>query len=163
MATFDEDEILGKAYDRRLAARLLTYLTPYRRLTALAIALLVGAFLLELVQPYLIKIAIDDHMATRDLQGLGRVALAYLAALLGAFGCRYLEQYVMNLVGQRVMYDLRQELFAHLLRQNMRFFTRNPIGRLMTRVTSDVDVLSEMFSAGVVSIIEDVLKLLGSW
>jgi ATP-binding cassette subfamily B protein len=100
-------------------------------------------------------------MATRDLDGLGRLALAYLAALLGAFGCRYLEQYVMNLVGQRVMYDLRQELFAHLLAQNMRFFTRNPIGRLMTRVTSDVDVLSEMFSAGVVSIIEDVLKLLG--
>jgi ATP-binding cassette subfamily B protein len=161
MATLDEDEILGKAYDRRLAARLLTYLTPYRRLTALAVALLIGAFLLELAQPYLIKIAIDDHMATRNLTGVARVALAYFLALLGAFGCRYLEQYIMNLVGQRVMYDLRQQLFSHLLDQNMRFFTKNPIGRLMTRVTNDVDVLSEMFSAGVVSIIEDVLKLVG--
>ncbi|HWN81413.1 MAG TPA: ABC transporter ATP-binding protein, partial [Candidatus Udaeobacter sp.] len=161
MATLDEDEILGKAYDRRLAARLLTYLRPYRRLTALAIVLLVGAFLLEIVQPYLVKMAIDDHMAKRDLPGVARVSIAYLAALLGAFGCRYLEQYVMNLVGQRVMFDLRQQLFSHLLEQNIRFFTKNPIGRLMTRVTSDVDVLSELFSAGVVSIIEDILKLLG--
>jgi ATP-binding cassette, subfamily B, multidrug efflux pump len=161
MATLDEDEILGKAYDRRLAARLLTYLGPYRRLTWIAIALLVGAFLLELVQPYLVKMAIDDHIAKHDLPGVGRIALVYLAALLGAFGCRYLEQYVMNLVGQRVMYDLRQQLFSHLLAQNVRFFTKNPIGRLMTRVTNDVDVLSEMFSAGVVSIIEDILKLLG--
>jgi ATP-binding cassette subfamily B protein len=161
MATIDDDEVLGKAYDRRLAARLLTYLQPYRRLTALAIALLVGAFLLEIVQPYLVKMAIDDHMAKRDLPGVARIAIAYLAALLGAFGCRYLEQYVMNLVGQRVMFDLRQQLFSHLLEQNIRFFTKNPIGRLMTRVTSDVDVLSEMFSAGVVSIIEDILKLVG--
>jgi ATP-binding cassette, subfamily B, multidrug efflux pump len=161
MATFDDDEILGKAYDQRLASRLLTYVRPYRRLVLAAVALLVGASLLELLQPYLVKVAVDDHVARRNLPGVGRIALLYFGALLGAFVCRYVELYVMNLVGQRVMADLRRQLFAHLLRQNVRFYTRNPIGRLMTRVTSDVDVLNEMFTAGLVSILEDVLKLTG--
>ena len=161
MATFDDDEILGKAYDRRLMARLLTYLRPYRRPVALSIACLTGAFALELVQPYLIKVAIDDHIARSDAPGVARIALLYFGALLGAFLSRYGELYLMNLVGQRVMYDLRMQLFSHLMRLNVRFFTRNPVGRLMTRVTSDVDVLNEMFTAGVVSIIEDVAKLAG--
>ncbi len=161
MAHFDEDEILGKAYDSRLMRRLLTYLRPYRRLVALSIVLLTGAFLLELAQPYLVKIAIDEHIGRGDAAGIGRIALLYFAALAGTFACRYGELYVMNLVGQRVMVDLRMQIFGHLLRQSVRYFTRNPVGRLMTRVTSDVDVLNEMFTAGVVAVIEDVLKLAG--
>lgn len=161
MATFDEDEILGKAYDRRLMGRLMTYLRPYRGLVALSIVLLTAAFLLELAQPYLVKIAIDEHVKRGDTAGLARVALLYFGALMGTFLFRYGELYVMNLVGQKVMYDLRMQIFGHLLRQGVRYFTRNPVGRLMTRVTSDVDVLNEMFTAGVVAVIEDVLKLLG--
>jgi len=161
MATIDEDEILGRAYDRRLMTRLLTYLRPYRRQVVLAVICLLGGFLLELAQPYLVKVAIDDHIARGDTAGIGRLAFLYLGALVGAFLFRYGELYLMSLVGQRVMYDLRAELFSHLLKLNVRFFTRNPVGRLMTRVTSDVDVLNEMFTAGVVSILEDVLKLAG--
>ncbi len=161
MATFDEDEVLGKAYDRRLMGRLLTYLRPYRRLVALAVLCLTGGFLLELLQPYLVKVAIDAHIARGDAPGVARLAVIYFAALLGAFFFRYAELYLMTLVGQRVMYDLRMQLFNHLLKLNIRFFTRNPVGRLMTRVTNDVDVLNELFSAGVVSIIEDLGKLTG--
>lgn len=161
MATFDEDEVLGRAYDRRLMRRLLTYLRPYRRLVALAVVCLTAGFLLELLQPYLVKVAIDDHITRGDMAGVGRLALLYLAALLSAFLFRYGELYLMSLVGQRVMYDLRMQLFTHLLKLNVRFFTRNPVGRLMTRVTNDVDVLNELFSAGVVSIIEDLGKLSG--
>jgi ATP-binding cassette subfamily B protein len=161
MATFDEDEILGRAYDRRLMARLLGYLRPYRRQVAVAVVCLLGGFLLELAQPYLVKVAIDEHIARGDAAGVARLAFLYLGALVGAFFFRYAELYLMSLVGQRVMYDLRAELFSHLLKLNVRFFTRNPVGRLMTRVTSDVDVLNEMFTAGVVSIVEDLLKLAG--
>jgi len=161
MAPIDEDEILGRAYDRRLMGRLLTYLRPYRRLVVLSIVLLTAAFLLELAQPYLVKVAIDDHVKRGDPAGLARIAFLYCGALLGTFLFRYGELYVMNLVGQKVMYDLRMQIYGHLLRQGVRYFTRNPVGRLMTRVTSDVDVLNEMFTAGVVAVIEDVLKLAG--
>ncbi len=161
MATMDDDEILGRAYDRRLMSRLLTYLRPYRRLVAISIGLLTAAFLLELAQPYLVKVAIDEHLKRGNPEGLARIALLYFGTLLGTFFFRYGELYVMNLVGQKVMYDLRMQIYEHLLRQGVRFFTRNPVGRLMTRVTSDVDVLNEMFTAGVVAVIEDVLKLAG--
>ncbi len=161
MATIDEDEVLGRAYDGRLMRRLLTYLHPYRRQVVLSVILLTAAFLLELAQPYLVKIAIDDYIKPGDMPGFARIAILYLGALIGTFLFRYGELYVMNLVGQRVMYDLRMQIFSHLLRQSVRYFTRHPVGRLMTRVTSDVDVLNDMFTAGVVSIIEDVLKLIG--
>jgi ATP-binding cassette, subfamily B, multidrug efflux pump len=108
-----------------------------------------------------VKLAIDRYIATGDLAGLDRVALAFLAILLGSFTLEYLQTWVLNMTGQRIMFDMRTEIYEHLQRLDMRFFDRNPVGRLMTRVTTDVDVLNDMFTAGVVSIFGDVFTLLG--
>src|SRR5690606_1692385 len=111
--------------------------------------------------PYLTKVAIDEHIATGDMQGLQQVALLYLFALVFSFALEYLQTWTMQNVGQRIMYDLRMQLYGHLQRLDLRFYDRNPVGRLMTRVTSDVDVLNELFSAGVIAIFGDVFTLAG--
>ena len=156
-----EDEAIGKAYDARLMRRLLEYLRPYRWQVAVALAALVGASALQLTQPYLVKLAIDRYIASRDLAGLDRVALAYVAVLAGAFGFEYLQTYIMQMTGQRIMSDLRMRIYAHLQRLDLAFYDRNPVGRLMTRVTTDVDVLNDLFSSGVVSVFGDVFTLAG--
>ena len=156
-----EDDIIGKAYDSRLMRRLLGYLRPYWRSAAIALAAIIGHSVLQLAPPYLTKVAIDEHIATGDMLGLRQVALLYLVVLVTSFALEYLQTWTMQMVGQRIMYDLRMQLYGHLQRLDLRFYDRNPVGRLMTRVTSDVDVLNEMFSAGVIAIFGDVFTLAG--
>ena len=156
-----DDDILGKAYDARLMRRLLQYLRPYWRQVGVALgAILVGSAA-SLTQPYLIKVAIDRYIAAGRLDGLDRIALLYLAILVAAFGAEYVQTWSMQFTGQRIMFDLRMAIYGHLQRLDLRFYDRNPVGRLMTRVTSDVDVLNDLFTSGVVTVFSDVLTLMG--
>jgi ATP-binding cassette subfamily B protein len=156
-----EEEVLGKAYDSLLMRRLLRYLRPYRRSVAVALAAIIGNAGLQLAQPYLMKVAIDQHIATGELAGLDRIALLFLAILLGSFALEFLQTWLLQLTGQRIMFDLRLQIYGHLQRLDVGFYDRNPVGRLMTRVTTDVDVLNDMFTAGVVSIFGDIFMLIG--
>ncbi len=156
-----EEEVLGKAYDSVLMRRLLRYLWPYRLYAAVALASIICNSVLQLAQPYLMKVAIDRHIARADLAGLDRIALAFLGILLGSFALEYLQTWVLQMTGQRIMFDMRMQIYGHLQRIDVQFYDRNPVGRLMTRVTTDVDVLNDMFTAGVVSIFGDVFTLLG--
>ena len=156
-----EEEVLGKAYDAGLMRRLLGYLRPYRLQVAIALVAIIAASVLQLAQPWLMKVAIDRYIATGDLRGLDRIALAFLAILLGSFALEYVQTWILQMTGQRIMYDLRMQIYEHLQRLDLKFFDRNPVGRLMTRVTSDVDVLNDMFTAGVVSVFGDVFTLAG--
>ncbi len=161
MIGIHDEEVLGKAYDAALMRRLLTYLRPYWRQVLLAvIAIVIGAGA-ALVQPYLVKTAIDDHIAVGDLAGIDRLALLYFLVLVVAFAGEYVQTWTMQLTGQRIMFDLRMELYGHLQRLDVRYYDRNPVGRLMTRVTSDVDVLNDLFTSGVVTIFSDVFTLVG--
>jgi ATP-binding cassette, subfamily B, multidrug efflux pump len=156
-----DDEILGKAYDARLMRRLLTYLRPYWRSVLVAfIVIIIGAGV-SLAQPYLMKVAIDRYIATGNLEGMNRLAMIYLALLVVAFAAEYIQTWTMQLTGQRIMYDLRMSIYGHLQRLDLKFYDRNPVGRLMTRVTSDVDVLNDLFTSGVVTVFSDVLPLIG--
>jgi len=156
-----EEEVLGKAYDGRLMRRLLTYLRPYRPQVALAIVAIIGHACLELAPPYLTKVVIDRYIPARDVSGLGLVAAVYLTVLAASFALEYLQTWTMQLTGQRIMFDLRMQMMTHLQRLDLRFYDRNPVGRLMTRVTTDVDVLNDLFTAGVVSVFGDVFTLIG--
>jgi ATP-binding cassette, subfamily B, multidrug efflux pump len=156
-----DDEILGKAYDARLMRRLLGYLWPYRWQAALALAAIIVGSVLQLAPPYLMKQAIDQHIVTGRLEGIGVIAAQYLVVLLASFGLEYLQTWLMQMTGQRIMYDLRMEIYAHLQRLDLRFYDRNPVGRLMTRVTSDVDVLNDLFTSGVIAVFGDVFTLAG--
>jgi ATP-binding cassette, subfamily B, multidrug efflux pump len=156
-----EEDVLGKAYDGRLMRRLLTYLRPYRPQVALAIAAIVGHACLELAPPYLTKVVIDRYIPARDIAGLGTIAAIYIAVLAGSFALEYLQTWTMQATGQRIMFDLRMQMMTHLHRLDLRFYDRNPVGRLMTRVTTDVDVLNDLFTSGVVSVFGDVFTLIG--
>jgi ATP-binding cassette subfamily B multidrug efflux pump len=158
---FQEDEILGKAYDARLMRRLLTYLGPYRGVVAVAVVLLLLAAAAELAGPYFVKVAIDRYISSGDLGGLARISALYLLTLVLAAGIRYAQNYITQIVGQNVMYNIRMEMFAHLQRLSVAFFSRNPVGRLMTRITNDVDTLYEMVTSGVVTVFGDVFMLVG--
>jgi ATP-binding cassette, subfamily B, multidrug efflux pump len=160
MSQFD-DEILGKAYDGRLMRRLLGYLRPYAPQVVLALLAIIANAMLQLAPPYLTKIAIDTHIASGDMAGLRNVAALYLAVLVGSFALEFVQTWLMQMTGQRIMFDLRMQIYRHLQRLDVAFYDRNPVGRLMTRVTSDVDVLNDLFTAGVVAIFGDVFTLLG--
>src|SRR3954452_9001950 len=116
-----EEEILGKAYDARLMRRLLRYLRPYTTYVAIALTAIISASVLQLAQPYLMKLAIDRYIATGDVAGLNRVALAFLAVLIGSFTLEYLQTWVLNMTGQRIMFDMRSQIYEHLQRLDMRF------------------------------------------
>lgn len=161
MSTPHDDEILGKAYDARLMRRLLAYLRPYWRQVILALAAIVVGGASGLAQPYLMKVAIDQHIAVRQLDGLDGLALVYVGVLLFAFAAEYVQTWTMQMTGQRIMYDMRMAIYRHLQRLDLRFYDRNPVGRLMTRVTSDVDVLNDLFTSGVVTIFGDIFALVG--
>src|SRR3989442_5085910 len=161
MSGFHDDEVLGKAYAARLMRRLLAYLRPYWRQVAVAFVAIVAGAAAQLAQPYLIKTAIDRHIATGRLDGLDRLAVVYLLILIGAFGAEYIQTWTMQLTGQRIMFDLRMAIYRHLQRLDVRYYDRNPVGRLMTRVTSDVDVLNDLFTSGVVTVFGDVFLLVG--
>ena len=156
-----EPEVLGRAYDARLMRRLLGYLRPHRRSVGVALATIAAGSVLQLAQPWLTKVAIDDHIAPGDLDGLDRIALAFLLVLAGSFVLEYVQTWTMQMMGQRIMFDLRMEIHRHLQRLDLRFYDRNPVGRLMTRVTSDVDTLNELFTSGVVTVFRDVFMLAG--
>jgi len=156
-----DDEILGKAYDARLMRRLLQYLRPYWRSVALALVTIVVGGVASLVQPYLIKVAIDRYIAVRQLAGLNGLAALYLVVLVVAFAAEFIQTWTMQLTGQRIMFDLRMAIYGHLQKLDLRYYDRNPVGRLMTRVTSDVDVLNDLFTSGVVTVFGDVFALVG--
>lgn len=158
---FTDDEILGKAYDARLMRRLWAVSRPYRSVVLLTAVLFVPIAGLELLQPYLLKVAIDRHILPGDWPGLTWVVLAFLGTLILLYGLRAWQSYLTHLTGQRVIHDLRQTLFAHLQQMDAAFFSRNPIGRLMTRVLNDVEAVSEVFTSGLVAILGDVLTLSG--
>jgi ATP-binding cassette subfamily B protein len=159
--SFHEEEVLGKAYDAVLMRRLLQYLRPYKPSVALALAAIIAASVLQLAQPYLMKLAIDRYIARGDLAGVDRIAVAYLFVLIASFILEYAQTWTLQMTGQRIMYDMRTQIYRHLQRIDLQFYDRNPVGRLMTRVTTDVDVLNDMFTSGVVSIFGDIFTLAG--
>ena len=159
--SYHDEEVLGKAYDARLMRRLLTYVRPYRRQVVFAIAAIIAGSVLQLAPPYLTKLVIDRYIPAGDLAGLGTIAVLFLLTLVGTFLLEYVQTWTTQMTGQRIMFDLRMQVYSHLQRLDLRFYDRNPVGRLMTRVTTDVDVLNDLFTAGVVSIFGDVFTLVG--
>src|SRR4051794_7949108 len=141
--------------------RLLQFLRPYWRSVAVAFVTIVVGGGGALGQPYLIKIAIDRYIAAHRLAGLDRLAMVYLAVLVVAFVAEYAQTWTMQLTGQRIMFDMRMAIYGHLQKLDLRYYDHNPVGRLMTRVTSDVDVLNDLFTSGVVTIFGDVFTLAG--
>jgi len=156
-----DDEVLGKAYDARLMRRLLQYMRPYWAQIAIAFVAIITGAAASLAQPYLMKVAIDRYIAAGRLEGLDRLAALYLTILIVAFAAEYVQTWTMQFTGQRIMFDLRMAIYRHLQRLDLRYYDRNPVGRLMTRVTSDVDVLNDLFTSGVVTIFGDVFTLVG--
>ncbi len=167
-----EEEALGKAYDARLARRLARYLRPYKKLVAVSVVALAAHSLLQTAGPYLTKVAIDKYLNPKPapspldpylsadpFTGLSQVAGLYLLVLLLSFVFQYLQTYVMQYTGQKVMFDLRTDIFDHLQRLDISYYDHAPVGRLVTRVTTDVDVLNELFAAGVVAIFGDLFSL----
>jgi ATP-binding cassette subfamily B protein len=174
--SFHDEEVLGKAYDSRLMRRLLVYLRPYWRMTLFALAAILLFGILQAVPPYLLKVEVDRYLdptaraqlpkflssflSPNPLVGITQIALVLLLpTVVLTFCLEFVQSFAMQLVGQRVMYDMRKQLFAHLQRLQMSFFDRNPVGRLVTRVTTDVDVLNDLFASGVVAIFGDIFSL----
>lgn len=158
---YHEEEALGKAYDARLMKRLLKYARPYRVGLGVATILLIGGSILQLSLPVMIQIGIDQYLMTKKIGGLGEITLVYGGILVVSFVLSYLQLYITMLIGQKVQYDIRMEVFGHLQKLHLRFFDKNPVGRLVTRVTNDVNVLNEMFSSGLVAIFGDIITLIG--
>jgi ATP-binding cassette, subfamily B, multidrug efflux pump len=156
-----DEEILGKAYDSRLMRRLITYLRPYKRFVALALLLILLESILEVTFPWLTKIAIDRYIATANMPGLMLISVVFIGLLVLKFVFATLETFTLQNTGQRIMYDMRMQVFRHLQGLSPSFYDKNPVGRLITRVVTDVDVLNELFSAGLVSIFGDIFTLLG--
>ena len=173
MASIHEEEVLGKVYDRRLMKRLLIYLWPYKWQVAIALASIMLKAGADVLGPYLTKIAIDKYLAPsaalhtpfdfflsdKAFVGIAQIAAIGASLLVFSFLLEYLQTYFMQWAGQKVMFDLRAQIFRHMQRIHIGFYDKNPVGRLVTRVTTDVDALNEMFTSGVVSIFEDVLVL----
>lgn len=156
-----EEEILGKAYDSRLMRRLLAYLKPYKTQVALNVLLLFLAAFIQLASPFLYKIGIDRYIEQGDLQGLTWVGIAFLILLVVEFFMQFAGTYLVQWIGQRAMYDMRLEIFSHIQRLPVSFFDKNPVGRVVTRVTTDVQSLHQMLSSGAVAIFGDIFKLTG--
>ena len=173
-----EEEILGKAYDARLMRRLLRYLYPYKWHVIVALIAIILKSFADVLGPLLTKVAIDkylartpnahspnvhswigDRLSSAPLTGIAQIGGLYVGLLLGTFAFEFVQTYLMQWTGQKVMFDLRSQIFRHLQEMQIAFFDKNPVGRLVTRVTTDVDALNEMFTAGVVSIFEDVFVL----
>ena len=156
-----EEDVLGKAYDARLMRRLLVYLRPYWRSVLLALVAIIGSAVLQLLPPWLTLQVIDVYIPAGDLDGLAIIGAIFVAVLVGEFTLEFLQTTTLQMTGQRIMFDLRMQIYEHLQRLDIRFFDKNPVGRLMTRVTTDVDALNELFTAGVVSVFGDVFALTG--
>jgi ATP-binding cassette subfamily B multidrug efflux pump len=158
---WEDEDAIGRLYDGRLARRVWGYTRPYRGSVALSAALFPLLAVVDLVQPYLVKIAIDAHILQGDWPGLTRIAFLFLGTLLVQYALRFWQTYVATWTGQQVVHDLRAALFAHVQRLPAAFFDRNPVGRVMTRILGDVEAIGEVFTAGVVAIVGDVVTLAG--
>lgn len=156
-----EEEILGKAYDGTLMRRLLKYLRPYRRHVIAGIVMSIVVSSMEAVRPYFIKVAVDENIARGDRRGLLATTLLFFMVMLVRGLVQYANTYLTQWIGQRTIFDLRMEVFAHLQNLGVKFYDRNPIGRLITRVTNDIEVLNEMFSSGIVMVFSDVFTIIG--
>ena len=170
-----EEEVLGKAYDSRLMKRLITYLRPYKWQVAIALVSILIKAGADVLGPYLTKVVVDHYLApvqgsrtpfdrflsNTALVGIAQIAALYVGLLLFSFLLEYLQTYYMQWAGQKTMFDMRAQIFRHLQRMHIGFYDKNPVGRLVTRVTTDVDAVNEMFTSGVVSIFEDVFVLAG--
>ena len=156
-----DDEYTGNAYDARLMRRILKYARPYKKLMFGGVLLTLLASFLQLVGPYLTKIAIDDYIAVKDLSGLYLILIIYLVVLILVFITQFTQIYVTQYFGQKLMYDIRAKIFSHLQTLSFKFFDKNPVGRLMTRVTSDVESLNQMFTQGIVTIFGDIFLIIG--
>jgi ATP-binding cassette subfamily B protein len=157
----DEDKVSGKIYDRKLFTRLIEFGKPYWNLILIAVVLIIISMGLEILAPYLTKIAVDQYILPGDLKGLLFIIGIYLALLITNFIFKYAQIMLMQFIGQKVMLDLRQKLFSHLQSLHQQFFDKNPIGRLMTRVTSDVESLNQVFTEGLVMLFGDLLLIGG--
>ncbi len=160
-ATIDDDEILGKAYDQRIASRLATYLTPVRGQMLQAFLLMLVATGTTLAGPYLIKAAIDGPILQRDPLGLAILTLVFIANSLATFLAQYGQTYIMSRAGQQVVHNIRLELFRHLQTLSLRFFDRTEVGRIISRLQSDVGVLNDLISNGIIASASDILVLVG--
>lgn len=156
-----EDEIIGKAYDANLMRRLLFYLKPYRNWIIIAIILTTGVALTSTVRPYLVSIIIDEYITKKNPDGLRNIILILFGTLLIQGILQYTMTYLTQWIGQKTIYDLRMQLFEHLQNLSMSFFDKNPVGRLVTRLTNDIEVLNEMFSSGIVMVFADVFTIAG--
>ena len=160
-ASAEDDPATPTSYDWTLFVRLLRYLRPHKALVGAAFVLILAMAALDLVGPYLTKVAIDGPMAKGNAGGLAGVAGLYVLALLGAYVVRFAQTYLMQMTGQQIMLDMRREIFGHLQRLHVAYFDQNPVGRLMTRVTTDVDAVNELFTSGVVTVFGDLFTLFG--
>jgi ATP-binding cassette subfamily B protein len=169
-----DDDVVGKAYDSRLMGRLLTYLRPYKLQAIISLAAILLKAGSDVAGPYLTKIAVDRYMSAKPVPhpapftrwlshnamvGITQIASIYLATLVLSYLLEFVQTYLMQWTGQKVMFDMRSQIFRHIQRMHVSFFDRHPVGRLVTRLTSDVDALNEMFTAGVFAIFEDVFVL----
>ncbi len=169
-----EEEVLGKAYDSRLMKRLLQYLRPYKGAVGISLVSILFKAGADVLGPYLVAVEIDRYLvpvprstpfdsflSPNPYVGIAEIAGMYVGLIVFSFLLDYLQTYFMQWAGQMVMFDLRKQIFRHLQHMHIGFYDKNPVGRLVTRVTSDVDALNEMFTSGVVSIFEDVFVLAG--
>jgi ATP-binding cassette subfamily B multidrug efflux pump len=156
-----EEEILGKAYDAHLMRRMLRYLRPYKWLVVIGVFMSIAVSGMEAVRPYFTKVAVDENIAHGDKHGLLMTTLLFLGIMVLRGVIQYLNTYLTQWIGQRTIFDLRMEVFEHLQRRGLKFFDRNPIGRLITRVTNDIEVLNDMFSSGIVMVFSDVFTIIG--
>lgn len=154
-----EEEAMGKAYDARLMKRLLRYLAPHWWLVGLAVLILAAASGLEIVGPWLTKVALDDAIPASDGRLLSHLALGYLGAMLLGFILHYTQRILTTWLGQSIMYDLRKEIFRKFQTLDLQYYDKNPVGRLITRITSDVETLNELFSSGIVTVFGDIFTL----
>src|SRR5258706_5814713 len=179
MASDQEEEVLGKAYDGRLMRRLVTYPRPYKWHVAVALAAIILKSVLDVLGPFLTKIAIDkylakspnshsyshswigDRLSDAPLTGIAQIGGLYVGILIFTFTLEFIQTYLMQWTGQKVMFDLRRQIFRHLQFMHVGFFDKHPVGRLVTRVTTDVDALNEMFTAGGGLIFLNVFLLAG--
>lgn len=157
----EEEQDLGKVYDRVLMKRLFEYLKPYSWQLVFISFFMVGGTLSQLAYPYLLKIGIDDYITPGEIEGLSTIAIFMIIALIGEFVFRYFEEFRIQMIGQHVMQDLRHRLFTHLQTLDVQYFDKNPVGRLMTRVMGDVQVLNELFTSGVITVFSNFLTILG--
>jgi len=155
------DDLKNQYKDWELFKRILVHLKPYSALVSLAILLLLAVSLLNLAGPYLTKVVIDDHIKVDNLKGLDKIAAIYLSVLIFSFLFQFSQTYLMQYVGQKVMYDLRAKVFGHIHKMSFSFFDKNPIGKIITRVVNDVEVLNEMLTSGLILVFSDLFTLVG--